>query len=71
MDRCPKCKLKSRNAEPPLNVTFERLRCSDCNCFIETWDEGEIAITRILPQEIVWTHEVADELIAKHGDVLA
>ena len=36
-----------------------------------TGDEGEIAATRILPKEIVWTHELAEKLIAKHGDVLA
>ena len=71
MDRCPKCNLKNRKAKPPLNVKYERLRCSDCKNLIETWDEGEIAVTRILRKEIVWTHELAEKLIAKHGDVLA
>ena len=43
---CNKCNLTFRQEQPPFNEKFvERVTCSDCNHFIDTWDEGDVVVT--------------------------
>ena len=40
---CKQCRLTFRQQVPPEYSI--RLTCSDCGCYIDTWDEGDVAVT--------------------------
>ena len=40
---CKQCRLTFRQQVPPENSM--RLICSDCGHYLDTWDEGDVAVT--------------------------
>ena len=43
---CKQCRLTFRQQVPPVDhYSYARVTCSDCGHYIDTWDEGDIAVT--------------------------
>ena len=44
--KCKQCRLTFRQQVPPKDhYSYERVTCSDCGHYIDTWDENGVAVT--------------------------
>lgn len=66
---CKKCSLTFRRQEPPFDdPTYERVSCSDCNHYLDCWEEdGRVCVSKGPEKtKMVWL----DEYIERRPEIL-